>query len=261
MVHLQKNTIAAKGNLFDHYSRNTNEKQSKYVYRGNNSINPNRTHLNYKLAPDQRPQGQILKERLSEVKVLKRKDVNVMCSILKKESNKTVSKLKKQDVKNELKMVLKKIDDVNRDIKPLEEEKISLEGEIESLKSIRDALTTEEIDSLQGQKILMSCLKVVSFKDYESENKAAAAEIKVQEILKVSKEEIEKARNEKPSLKLTMRLIELEGENDRLKTKLFEKETLANQLLKLIKRELPEMHAIITKPISKQNSLSHNHER
>lgn len=249
MVHLQKNTIAAKGHLFDHYSRNTNEKQYKYVYRGNDSIDPDRTHLNYNLAPDQRPQGQILKERLSEVKVLKRKDVNVMCSILNeatKECNKTVSELKKQNVKNEIKMVLKKIDDVNRDIKPLEDEKISLERKFESLKSIRDTLTTEEVNFLQGQKTLMSCLKVVSFKDYESEKKV---------------QEIEKTRNEKPSLKLTMRLIELECENDKLKTKLFEKETLANQLLKLIKRELPEMHAIITKPISKQNIHGYNHER
>lgn len=81
MAHLQKNTRAATGHLFDHYGRNAEEEKYKYLYRQNDSIDPKRTHLNYNLAPDERKtQQEIFDERLSQVKCLKRKDVNVMCS-------------------------------------------------------------------------------------------------------------------------------------------------------------------------------------
>ena len=80
MAHVQKNTRVATGHLFDHYGRNAEEEKYKYLYRSNDSIDPERTALNYNLAPDKREQKEILEERLSQVKVLNRKDVNVMCS-------------------------------------------------------------------------------------------------------------------------------------------------------------------------------------
>lgn len=80
MAHVQKNNRVATGHLFDHYGRNAEDEKYKYLYRSNDSIDPERTKLNYNLAPDKRSQKEILDERLSQVKVLKRKDVNVMCS-------------------------------------------------------------------------------------------------------------------------------------------------------------------------------------
>lgn len=81
MAHIQKNTRAATGHLFDHYGRNAEEEKYKYLYRQNDSIDPERTHLNYNLAPsDGKTQQEIFDKRMSQVKCLKRKDVNVMCS-------------------------------------------------------------------------------------------------------------------------------------------------------------------------------------
>lgn len=76
MAHVQKNNRVATGHLFDHYGRNAEDEK----YRSNDSIDPERTCLNYNLAPNKESQEERLAQRLSEVKVLKRKDVNVMCS-------------------------------------------------------------------------------------------------------------------------------------------------------------------------------------
>ncbi len=82
MAHVQKNTRAATGHLFDHYGRNAEDEKYKYLYRQNDSIDPKRTHLNYNLAfnPDGKTQQEIFDERMAQLKCLKRKDVNVMCS-------------------------------------------------------------------------------------------------------------------------------------------------------------------------------------
>ncbi len=76
MAHVAKYTAAAVTRMTDHYGRT----QGDGVHRSNESINPERTALNYNLAPDH-PGGQLayLHERLSEVKVQKRADVKVLC--------------------------------------------------------------------------------------------------------------------------------------------------------------------------------------
>lgn len=80
MAHVQKNNRTATGHLFDHYARNSEEEKYKYIYRKNDSIDPNRTHLNYNLVKSPGTQEERLNKRLSEIKVQKRKDINVMCS-------------------------------------------------------------------------------------------------------------------------------------------------------------------------------------
>lgn len=80
MAHIQKNTKVATGHLFDHYGRNAEDEKYKYLYRQNKSINPEKTYLNYNLAPAEGTQQEIFDKRISQVKCLKRKDVNVMCS-------------------------------------------------------------------------------------------------------------------------------------------------------------------------------------
>ena len=75
MAHVAKYTAAAVGHMTNHYGRSSDDG----VKRSNENIDPKRTHLNYNLAPD-REGGQVafLQRRLSQVKVQKRADVNVL---------------------------------------------------------------------------------------------------------------------------------------------------------------------------------------
>lgn len=78
MAHYMKHPKTALGHLGKHYERGRDE-SSEYVKFGNPEIDPQRTHLNYNLAP-QHNHMEFIKQRLSEVYCLNRKDVNVMCS-------------------------------------------------------------------------------------------------------------------------------------------------------------------------------------
>lgn len=72
MAHVAKYTKGAMGHMLSHYDR------SKDGLSG--FIDPDRTCLNYNLADHQvLPQLEFIHNRLSEVKVQNRKDVNVMC--------------------------------------------------------------------------------------------------------------------------------------------------------------------------------------
>ena len=75
MAHLEKYSRAAVGHLIAHYDR-----QAENI--GNESVDRSRSHLNYNLAAELQPmkQGDFIRQRCSEVKVQKRKDVNVMCT-------------------------------------------------------------------------------------------------------------------------------------------------------------------------------------
>ena len=75
MANLSKMTRASCNNLFNHYERKNG------IKFGNQDINKERSYMNYNLAPIKNlSQNEILNKRLSEVKVLNREDVNVMCS-------------------------------------------------------------------------------------------------------------------------------------------------------------------------------------
>jgi hypothetical protein len=80
MANVDKFTRMASGHLCSHFERGKDE-NSEYIKFGNQNIDRERSHQNYNLAPD-RPGGQIefIRRRTSEVKCLKRDDVNVMCS-------------------------------------------------------------------------------------------------------------------------------------------------------------------------------------
>ena len=74
MAHFAKYAASAAGHMTDHYERTPGDG----VKRSNVDIDPERTHLNYNLGP-QGAGMENLKKRLSEIKVQKRADVNVMC--------------------------------------------------------------------------------------------------------------------------------------------------------------------------------------
>lgn len=80
MAHVAKYSASAAGHLTKHYERGKNE-NGDYIKFGNESIDLNRTHENYNLSPERNcNQIDFLNQRLSEIKVQKRADVNVMCS-------------------------------------------------------------------------------------------------------------------------------------------------------------------------------------
>lgn len=76
MAHAAKFAANAVGRMCGHYGRT----EGDGVRRSNENIDPTRTHLNYNLAPEH-DGGQIafMQKRLSEVKLQKRADVNVLC--------------------------------------------------------------------------------------------------------------------------------------------------------------------------------------
>ena len=80
MANAQKYTRAACGHLAAHYERKKDDK-GEYIKFGNQDIDPQKTHLNYNLAPE-RVCGQMdfIRQRTTEARTLKRDDVNVMCS-------------------------------------------------------------------------------------------------------------------------------------------------------------------------------------
>ena len=66
--------------LAAHYERRKDEK-GEYVKFGNQDIDPQKTHLNYNLAPRRGlEQIDFIRQRTTEARTLKRDDVNVMCS-------------------------------------------------------------------------------------------------------------------------------------------------------------------------------------
>lgn len=73
MAHVEKYTRGAMGNMLAHYDRTKASSKSL--------IDPERTPLNYNLAAanQQLSQLEFIHKRLSEIKVLNRKDVNVFC--------------------------------------------------------------------------------------------------------------------------------------------------------------------------------------
>ncbi|MDE7432214.1 MAG: plasmid recombination protein [Lachnospiraceae bacterium] len=78
MANCKKATRGAMGHLMKHYERGK-DANGEYIKFGNQQIDSSRTHLNYNLAPEH-DQLDFIQNRLKEVSVLKRKDVNVMCS-------------------------------------------------------------------------------------------------------------------------------------------------------------------------------------
>ena len=80
MANAQKYTRAACGHLAAHYERKKDEK-GEYIKFGNQDIDPQKTHLNYNLAPRRGlEQIDFIRQRTTEARTLKRDDVNVMCS-------------------------------------------------------------------------------------------------------------------------------------------------------------------------------------
>lgn len=78
MAHFEHFTRGDCTSITQHVERKK-DKQGNYLKYKNGQIDTSRTHLNYNLAPE-RQQLNFIKERTEELKTLKRKDVNVLCS-------------------------------------------------------------------------------------------------------------------------------------------------------------------------------------
>ena len=81
MAHVKKYTMSAIGHMANHYGRSDVGQAAEYIIRGNENIDPNLTPLNYNLAAEdqQLPQVDFIHKRMSEIRVQKRADVNVLC--------------------------------------------------------------------------------------------------------------------------------------------------------------------------------------
>ena len=81
MAHYQKYTRGAVKGLLRHDARSEEAKKGTELPHSNTNINPDKTTLNYNLAPQRDlSMGDFIKQRCSEARTLNRKDVNVMCS-------------------------------------------------------------------------------------------------------------------------------------------------------------------------------------
>ena len=80
MAHVEKYTRTATGALCAHFER-AKDSEGKYTCFRNQDIDPERTNLNYNLAPVHE-EGQVgfIRKRLSEVQCMNRTNVNVMCA-------------------------------------------------------------------------------------------------------------------------------------------------------------------------------------
>lgn len=79
-MHVEKYNARAIGRMFNHYER----QEGDGVKRGNASIDPARTHLNYNLAAEMQPfaGAEFIRKRLEGVKVQKRSDVIKFCDCI-----------------------------------------------------------------------------------------------------------------------------------------------------------------------------------
>lgn len=204
MANAQKYIRAACGHLAAHYERRKDEK-GEYVKFGNQDIDPQKTHLNYNLAPRRGvEQIDFIRQRTTEARTLKRDDVNVMCSWVvtlpeyrHHNQNLHVSpdkeqverlffersyRLKKQTAHEE---VLKAQQEAlqarqralqeQESIKPLVEQKNALRGEIEALQTEKEVLTAAEVEAIKGEKTLLGGLKGVTHKEFEAVKRTAVA--------------------------------------------------------------------------------------
>lgn len=81
MAHYNKYTRGAIKGLLRHEARSEEAEQGMEHAHSNTNINPDKTALNYNLAPKRDlSMGDFIKRRCSEARTLNRKDVNVMCS-------------------------------------------------------------------------------------------------------------------------------------------------------------------------------------
>ncbi|EGT0001083.1 hypothetical protein I9Y31_003429 [Clostridium perfringens] len=75
MAHFMKNTKGSCVNLLRHFERNEGIKEYS-----NESIDFDKSYLNYNLAPERGDQLEFINKKCKEHKALNRKDVNVMCN-------------------------------------------------------------------------------------------------------------------------------------------------------------------------------------
>lgn len=78
-MHLAKYTASAAGALVRHYERKEEDFPGMLVHRKSDRIDPDRTCMNYNLAPEGRGAAYI-GTRCEEVRCLKRSDVKVLCT-------------------------------------------------------------------------------------------------------------------------------------------------------------------------------------
>lgn len=267
MANAQKYTRAACGHLAAHYERRKDEK-GEYVKFGNQDIDPQKTHLNYNLAPRRGvEQIDFIRQRTTEARTLKRDDVNVMCS--------WVVTLPEYRHHNK-----------NLHVSPDKEQVERLFFE-RSYRFLCDRYGEQNVISAyvhKGEKTLLGGLKGVTHKEFEAvkrtavavesmtaerdqalaraeraDLRATAAEAKVkiayEDANRQLQAKIREVEQDRPSMKAQMEIVQLRRENQTLKTensslrgKVADLEATVRRLVQIIREKLPEVYAAITQP-------------
>lgn len=246
MANAQKYTRAACGHLAAHYERRKDEK-GEYVKFGNQDIDPQKTHLNYNLAP---------RRGVEQIDFIRQRTTQARQRALQEQES----------------------------IKPLVEQKNALRGEIEALQTEKEILTAAEVEAIKGEKTLLGGLKGVTYKEFEAvkrtaaavesitaerdqalaraeraDLRATAAEAKVKTAYEDANRQLQakirEVEQDRPSMKAQMEIVQLRKENQTLKTensglrsKVADLEAMVRRLGQIIREKLPEVYAAITQP-------------
>lgn len=266
MANAQKYTRAACGHLAAHYERRKDEK-GEYVKFGNQDIDPQKSHLNYNLAPRRGvEQIDFIRQRTTEARTRELLPTFALHALRGGSFDPKISCFS-----------------LTR-IKLLVKQKNALRGEIEALQTEKEILTAAEVEAIKGEKTLLGGLKGVTHKEFEAvkrtaaavesmtaerdqalaraeraDLRATAAEAKVESAYADANRQLQakirEVEQDRPSMKAQMEIVQLRKENQTLKTensslrgKVADLEAMVRRLGQIIREKLPEVYAAITQP-------------
>lgn len=193
-----------------------------------------------------------------------------------KDGNKEIAELKKQTAHAEVQQATQKATEAINNMNALERQKNTLQGEIESLQTVKEELTAAEVEALKGTKTITGALKGVSYIEYEAlkatavkvksmeaerdraEKRASAAEQKVKTAYADANAKlaakIKEVENDRPSMKMYMEVDKLEKENKRL-TILIEK------IQNFLEKRFPQVYEALKNTLKNQSRSQEKNSR
>lgn len=237
MANAQKYTRAACGHLAAHYERRKDEK-GEYVKFGNQDIDPQKTHLNYNLAP---------RRGLEQIDFIRQRTTEARIKPLVEQKNALRGEIEALQTEKEVLTAA--------EVEAIKGEKTLLGGlkgvthkEFEAVK--RTAVAVESMTAERDQALARA---------ERADLRATAAEAKVKTAYEDANRQLQakirEVEQDRPSMKAQMEIVQLRKENQTLKTensslrgKVADLEATVRRLVQIIREKLPEVYAAITQP-------------